>query len=307
MYRKVLIPLDGSKTAEKVLPYSRYLAGRFKIPVELLSVIDIVEMAMNLSAEKARLLNTVIEERISSSENYLRGVAATFPGIEVKCTVEKGLPAETIMEKAGADKSTLINMVTHGLSGIKRWLLGSVAAKVIQAAETPLLLVRASGEGVAKDQISFESIIVPLDGSDLAERVLPHVVDLARAMNVEVVLVRAFELPATAYYRADDLPPSAATFIPTYEELVTELSREAREYLEGKVKELRSHGLEKIRAETLEGAAADVIIDQARKTRDSLIAMCTHGLSGLKRWVLGSVAEKVVNHAESPLLIIRAC
>ena len=101
MYNKVLIPLDGSKTAEKVLPYSRYLEGRFKIPVELLSVIDIIEMTMNLSAEKARLFNAVIEERISNSENYLRGVAATFPGIEVKCTVEKGLPAETIMKKPG--------------------------------------------------------------------------------------------------------------------------------------------------------------------------------------------------------------
>lgn len=307
MYSKVLIPLDGSKTAEKVLPYSRYLAGRFRIPVELLSVIDIVEMAMNLSAEKAGLFNAVIEERIRNSENYLRGVAATFSGIEVKCTVEKGLPAETIMEKAGADKSTLINMATRGLSGIKRWLLGSVAAKVVQAAETPILLVRASGRGVAKDQIAFESIIVPLDGSELADQVLPHVVDLARAMNVEVVLVRAFELPPTAYYGADDLPPSAATFIPTYKELVATSSREAREYLDAKVKELRSHGLEKIRAETLEGTAADVIIDLARKTRNSLIVMCTHGLSGIKVWVLGGVTEKVVNHAESPLLIIRAC
>lgn len=307
MYSKVLIPLDGSKTAEKVLPYSRYLAGRFKIPVELLSVIDIIGTAMSLSAENARPFNAVIEERISNSEKYLRGIAATFPGIEVKCTVEKGLPAETIMEKSKADKNTLINMATHGLSGIKRWLLGSVAAKVIQAAETPLLLVRASGEGVVKDQISFESIILPLDGSELAEQVLPHVVDLARVMNVEVVLVRAFEPPPTAYYGVDDFPPSAATFIPTHEELVAEFSREAREYLDAKVKELRSHGLEKIRAETLEGTAADVIIDLARKMRDSLIVMCTHGFSGMKVWVLGGVTEKVVNHAESPLLIIRAC
>ncbi len=306
MYSKVLIPLDGSKTAERVLPYSRYLAGRFKIPVELLSIIDIGGTTMNHSTEKAGLLNTVTEERVSSSENYLRGIAATFPGIEAKCTVEKGRPAEAIIEKAGPGKSTLINMATHGLSGVKRWLLGSVAAKVIQAAEAPLLLVRASGEAVAKDPISFESIIVPLDGSELAEQVLPHVVDLARAMNVEVVLVRAFELPGTAYYGADDLPPSAATFIPTYEELVEELSRETCEYLDAKVKELWSRGLEKIRAETREGAAADVIINEARKTPDSLVVMCTHGLSGLKRWVLGSVTEKVVNHVESPLLIIRA-
>src|SRR4030095_2068252 len=84
------IPLDGSKTAEKVLPYARFLAGTLKLPVELLEVIDIVEIAKRLTPEKAHFLNTVVENRVRSSEQYLKRVAGTFAGANVKCTVEKG-------------------------------------------------------------------------------------------------------------------------------------------------------------------------------------------------------------------------
>ena len=78
MYSKILIPLDGSSTAEKVLPYARYLAAKFKIPIELLAVIDIAELATHITAEKARFLDTMIEEGMHSSENCLRGVAQCF-------------------------------------------------------------------------------------------------------------------------------------------------------------------------------------------------------------------------------------
>lgn len=292
--KKILVPLDGSKLAERVLPYTALLAEVCKASVELLGVEDAGVRTPFSSSGGAR--------------DYLHKVATSyFPQtVRVVEVVERGKAAGVIIERANRDPDCLIAMVTHGFSGIKRWLLGSVAAKVVQAAENPLLLVRAAGGVEATDQVKFESIIVPLDGSELAEQVLPPVSDLAKAMDIEVVLVRAFELPATAYYRADDVSPKAAAFIPSYEELVAEFGRESREYLEGKVKELRGRGLEKVRAEVLEGAAAEIILDLARKTRGSLIAMCTHGLSGLKRWVIGSMTEKVVNHAESPLLIIRA-
>ena len=79
MYSKILVPLDGSKTAEKVLPYARYLAGKFKVPVELLAVIDIAEMATHVSAEKARHLDTMIEDGMRASTTYLRGIGDDFP------------------------------------------------------------------------------------------------------------------------------------------------------------------------------------------------------------------------------------
>jgi nucleotide-binding universal stress UspA family protein len=111
MYTRLLIPLDGSKTAEKVLPYARFLAARLKLPVELLEVIDIVEIAKLLTPEKAHYLNTVVENRIRSSEQYLRGVAGTFPGANVKCMVEKGTAAEVIIEKS---RSGQRNADQHG-------------------------------------------------------------------------------------------------------------------------------------------------------------------------------------------------
>jgi nucleotide-binding universal stress UspA family protein len=147
--------------------------------------------------------------------------------------------------------------------------------------------------------------VVPLDGSKLGELALAPALKLARSMKIEMVLARAYELPATAYYRADDYPPSAQAFIPSYAELAEEMSRESREYIDAKVKELRSQGLEQVRSQVLEGNAAEEIVKLAQSTKGSLIAMCTHGRSGPKRWVLGSVTEKVVHYSPSPVLVVR--
>src|SRR6266550_2568016 len=166
MYTRILLPLDGSKTAEKVLPYGRFLASTLKLPVELLTAIDIAEIAKRISAEKARYLNTLIENNIRTSEQYLSGIARKFENGSVKCTVEKGTAEEVIIERAAADKGTLISMATHGRSGINRWLLGSVAEKVLRGTTNPLLLVRATEE--EKAEATLKSIVVPLDGSELA-------------------------------------------------------------------------------------------------------------------------------------------
>ena len=293
MIKKILVPLDGSKLAEQVLPYARLFAEVYKAPVDLLSVDDVDAGASFSSSVDAM--------------SYLKKVAAEyFPqSAQVDAAVERGKAAEAIVERAKQEPECLIAMCTYGRSGIKRWLLGGVAAKVVQAAENPLLLVRATNQGEAKSVVRLDSIIVPLDGSELAESVLPRALDLARSLNTEVVLARAFQLPPTAYYRADDTS-GAEAFIPSYEELIAATSREAREYLDAKVKEMSAHEPLRIRAEILEGAAAEEIVERARHTSGSLIAICTHGRSGLRRWLLGSVTEKVVRHAESPILIIRA-
>ena len=99
MYTRILIPLDGSKTAEKVLPYARFLVNHLKLPIELLAVVDIAEMATHMSAEKARYLDTMVENTVRNSGHYLREVAGTFPGADTKCTVEKGKAEQAIIEK----------------------------------------------------------------------------------------------------------------------------------------------------------------------------------------------------------------
>jgi nucleotide-binding universal stress UspA family protein len=300
MFSRILIPLDGSKTAEKVLPYARFLAGSLNRPVELLAVVDIVEMATHMSADRARYLDTMIEDSVRNSEQYLRGVAGTFPGANTKCTVEKGKAEQVIIETAAADKGTLITMATHGRSGINRWLLGSIAEKVLRAATNPLLLVRATDEAKADRVATLKSIVVPLDGSELAESVFPTVVELAKTLKLEVVLFRAYSIPYSAYSSAEGY------YAVDYEELLKAMREEAVDYLEKKTEAVKKLGIDKVSCVAKEGFAADEIISLSRKSPDNLIAMCTHGRSGVKRWVLGSVTETVVRHSADPVLVIRA-
>jgi nucleotide-binding universal stress UspA family protein len=300
VFTRILIPLDGSKTAEKVLPYARFVAGALKLPVELLAVVDIVEMATHISADRARHLDTMIEDSVRNSEQYLRGVAGTFPGANTKCRVEKGKAEQVIIETAAADKGTLITMATHGRSGINRWLLGSIAEKVLRGATNPLLLVRATEEGKTERVAILKSIVVPLDGSELAESVLPTVAELAKTLKLEVVLFRAYSIPYSAYSNAEGY------YAVDYEELLKAMREEAVDYLDKKTEAVKKLGIDKVSCVAKEGFAADEIISLSRKSPDNLIAMCTHGRSGVKRWVLGSVTETVVRHSADPVLVMRA-
>jgi nucleotide-binding universal stress UspA family protein len=299
MYSKMLIPLDGSKTAEKVLPYARYLAGKLKIPIELLAVIDIAEMATHVSAEKVRHLNTMIENGVRASTTYLRGVATTFPEENVTCTVEKDRAEEAIISKAGADAGALIAMATHGRSGLNRFLLGSVAEKVLRGSANPLLLIRATDEAKGEGEAKLTSIVVPLDGSELAESVLPMVATMAKKLDLEVVLFRAYHIPYNTYGGDDG-------YMMNYDELIASVRDEAKEYLDKKVAEMKKLGVAKVSALSKEGFPSDEIIALGHKTPGGLIAMCSHGRSGVRRWVLGSVTENVVRHSDDPVLVVRA-
>jgi len=300
MYKKLLVPLDGSKTAERVLPFARALGGALKIPVELLEVIDLSTMSLHVAADKARYLDVLIAESENSAKEYLKEIAATFPGIEVTYTVKRGGPGDVIIERAAANQDTLITMATHGRSGVSRWLMGSVAEKVLRGATTPLFLVRAGDEeSVSSGAAALKSVIVALDGSELAEKVLPVVTEVAKLLNLSVVLFRAYELPASAYYGSED-------YLPNYDALKKEVAEDARKYLDEKVAALKGRGLPNVSAVLVEGAGADEIIRYAHDHPDTLVAMCTHGRSGVKRWVLGSVTEKVVRHSDDPVLVVHA-
>jgi nucleotide-binding universal stress UspA family protein len=300
MYNKMLIPLDGSKTAEKVLPYARHLAGHFKMPVELIAVIDIAEMAAHMPTVKARFLDTMVEDAVRASETYLSGIAGTFKGVTVKTAVEKGRAEDTIIEKAGGYKDILIAMATHGRSGLNRFLLGSVAEKVLRGTANPLLLVRATETASADGEAALKTVIVPLDGSEVAEQALPAAADMAKKLGVEMVLFRAYHIPYNAYSGDEGF------YAVKFDELIAGLREETDEYLQKKVAEVKRLGVEKVSALSKEGFAGDEIIALGRSTPNGLIAMSSHGRSGVQRWVLGSVAETVVRHTANPVLVIRA-
>jgi nucleotide-binding universal stress UspA family protein len=298
MYTRLLIPMDGSKTAEAVLPYGRALARSLEIPVELLGVVD-TSVLDNRVFGGSEDSEAIIAASIRSSEGYLKRIAKTFPADKLSCTVETGQPEDVIIEKAGSD-ATLTAMATHGRSGINRLLMGSVAEKVLRSATNPLILIRASEEADSEGLAALKSVVVPLDGSELAETVLSPVVQLANALKLEVILLRAYEVPMNTYAGMEDSYPV------DYERIIGALKDEAKIYLESKVGELKRNGIEKVSFAISEGSGASEIVALGRRTPDNLIAMCTHGRSGIKRWVLGSVTEKVVRLCDDPVLIVRA-
>ncbi|HEU4342835.1 MAG TPA: universal stress protein, partial [Candidatus Binatia bacterium] len=273
--------------------YVRSLVRGLNVPVELLRVNDRAQLAPQSPS---------IDDR-----EYLQRVAESFAGIaDVKCTVELGNPPGIIVDLAAAQSGTLIAMATHGYSGAQRWLLGSVAEKVLYAATNPLLLVRPAAGETTGGEARLNTVLVPLDGSGLAEKVLPTVTEIATRLKLEVELVRVV---VRVYFGAPDaVLPVFGVNIPQQDELWAQANLEATKYLVGKVEQLRAAGLPRVSSVLIdgggEGAAAE-IIDLARKTKDNLVAMSTHGRSGIRRWVMGSVAERVLRHSSDPVLLIR--
>ena len=202
-----------------------------------------------------------------------------------------------ILETTSKGRDTLTAMATHGRSGAKRWLLGSVAEKVLRGTTKPLFLVRAAAAKASPQRI-INSIVVPLDGSSLAEQILPTVSNWAQALDVEVTLIRAFEFPASAYYGSEN-------YLPDYGAFREEARKEAADYLKEKADSLVSEGVRTVSTRTIEGPAADEIISYAQTAPRAVIAMSTHGRSGVRRWILGSVTEKVVRHGNDPVLVVR--
>jgi nucleotide-binding universal stress UspA family protein len=292
MYKKILVPLDGSALSEGVLPYVRSLAQPMHVPVEFLRV------------NGAALTPNVLSRQ---GGDYLETIAASFSGItDCKCTVELGDPAGTIVDHAAAQPGILIAMATHGYSVPQRWLLGSVAQKVLHGATNDLLLVRPA-QGASSGKARLNKVLVPLDGSELAGKVLPTVSELAAYLQLEVVLVHV--LIRFLFGPPDAFLPMFGTNIPNQEEIWAQASSEANQYLTGKVEQLRVQGLTRVSSVLIEGTAegaAAAILDLARKTSDNLVAMSTHGRSGIGRWLLGSVTERVVRHSNNPVLVIRA-
>jgi nucleotide-binding universal stress UspA family protein len=292
MFTRILVPLDGSAIAENALPHARALGRILEIPITLITVI---ETAADVSKKKKRYLDTIMEDGVRNSEEYLKKISKTFSGTTIQYRVEKGRAEDAIV--AAADNATLITMATHGRSGLGRWLLGSIAEKVVRGADNPVLVVRANEEISSEGEAAPDSIIVPLDGSTLAESVLLYVVELAKALHAKVMLLRSYSLKQIIF--------SFEEFHPDLDGLKGELRWEAMSYLDEKVAELNSRGVVDVFCSVTEGDAAETIIEMGKGAPNALIAMSPHSGSIIKHWVLGSVTEKVLRHANNSVLTIR--
>jgi len=288
MYTRILIPLDGSSLAEQVLPYGRFLAKALRIPVQLLKVIDVNELELTTKVSQGLYFEKLSHSKLSS-KTYLEAIAQSFPAGQVSCSVHAGNPPEVIVEKASADKNTLIVMATHGGSGIRRWLLGSVAHQLLQEAANDMFLIRVTDEGRTGGEAMPKTAILPLDGSPFAEQVAPHMEELAERIGLKLVLLRVGVWQPAAREHP---------FTPSMDDWLHQLGGELHQYLGAKVRQLRRNGLVDVEAAVKFGYAADQIISTARRAIVSLPCART-GVQGLNRWALGSVTNAVLRRSRA--------
>jgi nucleotide-binding universal stress UspA family protein len=290
MFEHMLVPLDGSSLSEGVLPYAEYLARGLGARVILLSVVNPVIRRPPgpgpVGAEE--------REYLERQSHRLRS-----EGVETDSIVTVGYyVVDEIITKAKKLDCDLIAMATHGRTGLGQALLGSITHEVLHRAPIPVLVVRPTEHGeLGREPVKITSIVVPLDGSELAEAVLPYVEDLAIRLSLEVILlqvVRARELvPAVVEGTPRDLTDGE----------VAEMSQ-GTEYLLGLARRLQGKGVQ-VRHEVLRGLPGAEIVKFARETPKNIVAMSSHGRSGLGYLVLGSVTDHVIKHSGDPVLVFR--
>ncbi len=301
METRILVPLDGSRLAEQALSCAMTL-GR-GLPAELVlfravSIPSDVQEALDGAGLKP---DPLMEQLELEATEYLEAMSHLLAKSDLcfSHAVRHGLAAEAILDSVEQMDIQLVVMASHGYTGIQRWTHGSVAERVLQSASVPVLLVRAK-EGGSKglpEACPCRRILVPLDGSKVAEQVLPAVTPIARALGCDMTL---FQVPIV--YASGSL--MGEWYIPWQGSFET-ANQDAQTYLEHLATSLREQGIEASTA-TCVGPVAESIIDYAEVNSADLIAMCTHGRTGLARWALGSVADRVLRAGGKPILLVRA-
>lgn len=291
MYKKMLVPLDGSPIAEEVLPFVKQIGDRLNLDVVYLHVCDHSESSMKFVWRA-----------------YIHHVAelvkTKIPG---RGEVIMGDPAGAIINYAEINNVDLMLIATHGQSGFLGWATGSTAHRVITTSKIPVVLIRPDA---GKNQISQEwpkTVLMPLDGSALAESIIPHVETLEQQgkVTLEVTLFKVCEPPDLI----GDYPEASMPL--TWEEHVKRATAAAEHtcgtYLDEVQQRLKAAGIH-VRSEVILGNKDNVarnIIDYADKSNFDLIAMSTHGRSGISVWPYGHVVDNLVQAVSMPLFLIR--
>jgi len=286
MIDRIVVPLDGSGTAEAILPQVRRILHRTD------SEIILVRAVVPPPAEDAMTL-TEAEALLDGARNYVAGVEQRFRegGVRVKSITRVGTAAGVILDVAEEERASLIAMATHGETGLKRLLLGSVTEQVLHKSPAPVLVVRPFHSysivpPESPEQQPIRTLLLPLDESETGQAALAPVSELAALFDVRVLLLRILETDK----KGSDLAQARA---------------EAEHHLKELARPLEARGIETVFL-VEQGDPAKAILDVCRAVDVDLVAMATHGRSGLSRMVLGSVTESVLRESTFPMLVVRA-
>lgn len=285
MWGKILVTLDGSDLAEQAFPYAEEIAAAFKSEVVLLYVNEPDEKKyLNMH----RLYVQEVAERMGQNIKKVTPV------------IISGNPDDEITKYARKNGIELVIMVSHGRSGIKPWAMGDTVCKVINDCGLPLLLVKAAkSQPNAKSKANLLGrILLPLDGSEAGEAVLGYVKELKNRLEAEVILFGV--VPAEQRVRT----VGGLDYIRYPEQQIEKIEAEAKEYLK-KVSQQMKKGRGKVKVDIKAGDVAREITRAAGRKRVKLLAISSHGHTGMTKWVFGSIAQNVVQASKVPVLLVR--
>jgi nucleotide-binding universal stress UspA family protein len=292
VFKIVIVPLDGSVTAETALPYAEEFATRTGTELILLAVREANDFrSENMLQAYLDIITKKVKE---GTKTFLMEPGAK----ELKASnkILTGNPAEEILKFSESQEGSHIIMATHGQSGFGTpWTLGSVAHKVIHSATHPVTLISAKrfkpathGKGIQK------TILATVDGTKAGEVSLPYVKEMAQILKAEVVFLHIMTKELVTYKMIE---------VPVSEEK----KKFAREYLSRLVDDMKASGISaRYIIEETRGDIGGEIVEYTEKNYVPLIVMSAYGRPGLKYWGIGSVTDKVINEAPAPVMIIKA-
>lgn len=312
MFRRILVPLDGSNRAEQAIPVAARIARACGGSI-LLAQVATAPKTYGTFTEFSYMAD-LVDTEMRDARDYLKAMAQ-FPllaDITVETDVLYGAAAQTLLSMATQFESDLIVMTSQGKTGVKRWLLGSVAQKIARHSPVPVLVLRESG---ARPDSSPVRALVTLDGSVLAKAALQPAAQLIAALSAPAPgalhLLRVVKPPTTDEKEEDT-------------EYITRMREQAlhkaKLYLQSIVEHLLDGPVGKLNlgltwSVALSEDVAETIVQVAERGEDAagagvygrcdVIAMATHGREGFQHWALGSVAERVLSASHLPLLIVR--
>jgi len=239
-----------------------------------------------------------LEQRRQEADGHLQEIVArlTGAGVEATAVVAVGRPVQEMMRLVEQEGCNLLLLLPRGEVAQAWGALGSITEKVLQASPVPILTMPSPAAPDQSEGAPITTVIVPLDGSSLAEMALPYTEELAQQLPADVILTRAVSASIAHLGVMMDAP-----FLDR--RVLEATDAEAADYLEKVAEKLRAEGFA-VQAQLLRSQPAPGIVALAQQTPHSLIALTTHGRSALARWFIGSVAEEVVETAATPVLVI---
>jgi nucleotide-binding universal stress UspA family protein len=299
--RRILLPLDGGKLSISALPFLRTLITP-ESEVLLLRVVPDVSPLMRRLPGRQVEADDVHQQAVRTCEAYLDDVGDGLKGIcsQLTTLTRVGHPADEILNVSEEMDVDLILMATHGHGAVGRMMLGSVADRVARSAMMPVMLFRphpVTRPLSADLDVGLQRVVVPTDGSDHSLEALPVAKELASRLSASIHLVRAISLDDYLDLEVDALGREYSALLDSASALQTTIREELQEH----AAPIREEGITAT-VDVLIGPAASSISEAM--TPGDLLVMTSHGEGGVRRWLVGSVAEKLMQQSVAPLVLV---